>query len=527
LWHTRPSRWTALHRSAAAYYERNGDEDRALRHWIDAGEVEEAWSRFRRRVLPNFFRGELTTVEHWTHMLPPPPDGMDVSHALDMALALVYMGDVERAIPWCRLVDSRLGDELADVDTAGRRAYLEFLLALARGELLEAARLASTAHQLLATSSWSWDELRAPYAHAMLQVLMGRAGRARVTVTEYLERANLHLSTDNVAGPAVSAQIALAEGALAEAKSLAARALGASHALTDPEVWFTGIARHARGAVLLEQNRIDEARDELKVTLDLAGKQGFVYVTVLPALTMARVHHYLGDDLAASDLVTRARTLLDPRAAAMLLQRVDEADALLAIDSGDHERAHSVAHRLHEPARARVLARLLVEAGQLDAAQSLFAHYPQASRRDRIELLLLRARCAGEAEGFEFVRRALALAEADNYVRIFVDEAGWLEPTIRRLVGRWPSSYAAEIAAAMVAEPDRRVSGKNLSNLSEREQEVWRFLSTSLSMQEIADALYVSRNTLKSHVRSIYRKLGVGTREAAVGLGRVVRPTGA
>ena len=38
-------------------------------------------------------------------------------------------------------------------------------------------------------------------------------------------------------------------------------------------------------------------------------------------------------------------------------------------------------------------------------------------------------------------------------------------------------------------------------------------------MQEIADALYVSRNTLKSHVRSIYRKLGVSTREAAVGRG--------
>ena len=49
---TRPERWRALHRAAAAYFERINDEDRALRHWVDAGEIEEAWSRFRRRALP-------------------------------------------------------------------------------------------------------------------------------------------------------------------------------------------------------------------------------------------------------------------------------------------------------------------------------------------------------------------------------------------------------------------------------------------------------------------------------------------
>jgi LuxR family maltose regulon positive regulatory protein len=290
-------------------------------------------------------------------------------------------------------------------------------------------------------------------------------------------------------------------------------------------VWFTSLAHHVIGTVLLERNRIEEARDALEQALELAAKQGFAYVTLMPELAMARVHHCLGDDVAASEHITRARELLDPQAGSTLLQRVDESDALLAIAAGDHDRAHAIAHRLHEPWRARVLTRLRVEAGESGEAQSLFAHYPQASRRDRIELLLLRARTAGEADAHEFVRRALALAESDDYVRVFVDEASWLDPMIRRLVGRWPSSYVAEIAAAIVAEPDRHVSGRNLSNLSEREQEVWRFLSTSLSMQEIADALYVSRNTLKSHVRSIYRKLGVGTREAAVGRGRIVRPS--
>src|SRR5262249_34823326 len=158
---------------------------------------------------------------------------------------------------------------------AGRRAYVEFLLTLARGDLLQAARLASGAHQLLAASSWSWDELRAPYAHAMLQTLMGRAARARVTMSEYTARANLHLSTDNVAAPSVSAEIALAEGALAEAHAFAVQGLAASHFLTDPEVWFTSLPHHVIGAVLLERNHIDDARDALEQALEVASKQGF------------------------------------------------------------------------------------------------------------------------------------------------------------------------------------------------------------------------------------------------------------
>jgi LuxR family maltose regulon positive regulatory protein len=57
-------------------------------------------------------------------------------------------------------------------------------------------------------------------------------------------------------------------------------------------------------------------------------------------------------------------------------------------------------------------------------------------------------------------------------------------------------------------------SGSELLTL--REREVWRYLATGMSMREIANVLYISRNTLKSHVRNIYQKLGVSNREEAV-----------
>jgi LuxR family maltose regulon positive regulatory protein len=62
-----------------------------------------------------------------------------------------------------------------------------------------------------------------------------------------------------------------------------------------------------------------------------------------------------------------------------------------------------------------------------------------------------------------------------------------------------------------------------VEQLSDREVTVLRYLCSRLTYQEIASALYVSLNTLKSHVKSVYRKLGVASRREAVEVGRQLR----
>jgi len=56
--------------------------------------------------------------------------------------------------------------------------------------------------------------------------------------------------------------------------------------------------------------------------------------------------------------------------------------------------------------------------------------------------------------------------------------------------------------------------------LSQREDEILRWLSSQLSLREIATELYVSYDTVKTHTRHIYRKLGVSTRQQAVAWAR-------
>jgi LuxR family maltose regulon positive regulatory protein len=56
--------------------------------------------------------------------------------------------------------------------------------------------------------------------------------------------------------------------------------------------------------------------------------------------------------------------------------------------------------------------------------------------------------------------------------------------------------------------------------LTEREETVLRMLGGTMSLREIGRELYVSPNTVKTHIRSIYRKLGVSTRGDAIAAGR-------
>ena len=78
---------------------------------------------------------------------------------------------------------------------------------------------------------------------------------------------------------------------------------------------------------------------------------------------------------------------------------------------------------------------------------------------------------------------------------------------------------AARVMPAALAprEPD-----DSFAELSARELVVLRYLPTQLSVREIARALYVSPNTVKSHMQHLYRKLGVDSREAAVDLARTL-----
>jgi LuxR family maltose regulon positive regulatory protein len=118
------------------------------------------------------------------------------------------------------------------------------------------------------------------------------------------------------------------------------------------------------------------------------------------------------------------------------------------------------------------------------------------------------------------LQEAIFLAEPEGYVRTFLDEGAALMPLLQELF--WTTGvpeerrYVGKLLAASNSweglprrQPDARL-------LSWRELEVLRLLPTHFDAEEIAERLMVSANTVRTHVRHIYRKLGVNGRSAAV-----------
>jgi LuxR family maltose regulon positive regulatory protein len=224
-----------------------------------------------------------------------------------------------------------------------------------------------------------------------------------------------------------------------------------------------------------------------------------------------------GDAWALLDEIRRHRGRPVPP---VLAQRIDALAAHLRLIEGDVEAARAHAVRTEDPRRSILLARIHAEANEPELAVATVGALDPRSTWGRIDALLVRARCVrGDDARAEALRDALRIAEPDTYVRVFVDEARWISDPLRELVASWPTGYVADLVTALANEPARAHAGTAAGGLTDREVEVWRYLGTPLSTREIADALFISRNTLKSHLRSIYRKLGVRTRADAVARG--------
>ncbi|MCT2584584.1 LuxR C-terminal-related transcriptional regulator [Actinophytocola gossypii] len=111
----------------------------------------------------------------------------------------------------------------------------------------------------------------------------------------------------------------------------------------------------------------------------------------------------------------------------------------------------------------------------------------------------------------------LEKAEPGHVLRPFVDTGRDLRALLARQVGRLGQldTFAAEVLEAMPATPQGTGA-----ELSPREARLLLELPSLSTTEEIASTMYVSVNTVKTHLRSIYRKLGVSNRREAVFVAR-------
>jgi LuxR family maltose regulon positive regulatory protein len=137
-----------------------------------------------------------------------------------------------------------------------------------------------------------------------------------------------------------------------------------------------------------------------------------------------------------------------------------------------------------------------------------------------VEILVLQASAYQQQgdtpQALAALERAIAIAAPEESMRVFVAGGAPVAELLRRIA---PRTIAPDFVQRLLAAPgaDEAAPASPLAEpLTDREAEVLHLLGAGYTNQAIADALFVTINTVKKHTNNIYGKLGVHSRTQAV-----------
>ena len=547
-----PTSIDSLHRVAAQWFAGHSYPVEAIRHAQAAGD----WTHATRLLADNYvdlvFDGRKATLRALLAAFPADAPDADAELALALATARLYDGLLEESatrIAVAQRLAATVPDErkrLFELRLASARLWL----ACQRGDLATAKQAmlsfqAQTADELARSDDhrasglmnlgiaelWSLhlDDARRDLEEGL--ALARRIGRP------YLEIGCLgHLAlAATVSGSPIPVALRLSEEAVTTAEAhgwgshrivtpavaAGAAALAWLGRIAEAQRWLDRVERahppaeefetepvlhYARAFVRLAQGRFEEALAEFRAaerTAPLLAREHTLPVEVSGWIVQTQV---LIGATAAARAALAALTAEERDGAGMRL-----AAAALALAEGRPEDA------------VDVLAPMIVDVPEraVDGAAQVLN-----LRRATVHALLLDAAARnrlGERRAAEAsIERALELAERDGMILQFM-----LVP-VRELLERHPrhrTAHAALLAAILdvlggTAPQPTREAMPLRDELSETELRVLRYLPSNLRAPEIAAELFVSTNTVRTHLRHIYAKLDAHSRSEAVARAR-------
>jgi LuxR family transcriptional regulator, maltose regulon positive regulatory protein len=542
-----PGRMAVLHRRAARWYERNGLLTDAVRHATQAGDWQLAASMVvdglaisaiielrDGQSLAGEFRG-MPHGEAWAGIQP---------HLVSAAAAL-SAGRYEPATAALAAAEGMLERLPADQEAASRLAAAMIRLAAARrtGDLRAAAAAVSRAE---AMASRVPDE-RARHRHIRAWVLAGR-GAVELWSGQLDDAARvLDAGVDATAAPGGEHARASCLGHLALVEALrgrlrrAAKLAGQATAAVAAEEQQHPPAQHLDPAppsalaalawVHLERSELPEARSRLRQLDGILALRPDKLIGTVAFLLAACTALAEGRGDAAAQMVARARS--GWAVPVWLDQRLSLAESRAHVMAGDIRAALAAAERAgHDasPEAAATLAHAWLAAGDGMRARRALAPVLTVQRglpeKVRLQAWLADARLSYDsgdsARGHRSLTSALRLAEREQLRLPFTMERGWIGPVLRRdpelarthrrLFARAPRHDQPPAAP----DPAGKSAVLAVEPLTEREREVLRHVSGMLNTAEVASEMYISINTVKSHLKSIYRKLAAAHRGEAV-----------
>ena len=564
-----PDQLSELHGRASQWFERAGETVPAVAHAIAAGDPDRA-AVLMELAMPAMLRERKeATIRGWIPLLAAatvrarPVLGVGFIGALmtggEFAEARARLRDLAHVIDTGSGFGRTSEPELVVVDEPERvrlPGLVELYwaaLALVDGDLLATRKHANAAIELTAPTD---DHLTRAGAWVLSALALWSAGALDEALSAYAAGRDDLLRAGNISdllGSSIAvADIQLTQGHLGWA--LATFEQGLQLATAKPGVVVRGTLDMYVGMsqILLERDDVPGALRLIGRSQELGEHLGLPQNAYRWRRVLALATARQGDLAGALELVGQAQYVhsgdFSPDVAPLpaLKARLDAA-------TGDIEpamawaREHSISvedelsyfHEYDHITLARVLlARFDADRSQsaLNAAVDLLERLLLAAEEGGrtasvIEILVLQSlalqrKATGRGEMLEPLLRAMSLAEPEGHVRVFAAEGSRLRALLQQLARQQPASaYLRRLIEACVLQlatgettpPSVPATARALLDpLSDRELDVLRLLGSDLDGPELARHLSVSLNTLRTHTKNIYAKLGVNSRRAAV-----------
>ena len=569
-----PDQVSTLHLRASGWYERNGLRSDAIRHALAAKDFERAATLIELAIpeMRKNRQGATVTELGWLKALPDELVRFRPVLSLDYAYALVGGGELEGVEAWLQNAERWLDttaemrerpespaagmivvDEEEFRRLPGMIALLRAAQALARGDMPETVKNArrvldlapGDAHLMLGgaasqlgLAAWASGDLDAARR-------MTADGMANVRLAGYISPA--------IGGAIVLADIQIAQGRLHEAITTYEQALlwatePGAPVLRGAADMYVGLSNLHR-----EHNDLKTATQHLLTSQALGELAGMPQNPYRWCAAMARIREAQGDLDGALSLLDQAERLYDGnfspnvRPIATRKIRVWLAQGRLGEALGwAREQGLSIENELSymQEFNHITLARVLLARYQSDRAdgsisgvvgllERLLKAAEEGGRKGSvIETLVLQAlayRAQGDLPAALLpLKRALALAEPEGYVRMFLDEGLSMMQLLKEAsTHEIMPDYTDKLLTAFESEkrkikdkPDLPPAQSLIDPLSQREIKILQLIAQGLSNREIGERLFLALDTIKGHNRKIFDKLQVQSRTEAIARAR-------
>ncbi|MFD0698532.1 LuxR C-terminal-related transcriptional regulator [Paenibacillus sp. GCM10027628] len=312
---------------------------------------------------------------------------------------------------------------------------------------------------------------------------------------------------------------------------------------------FVGYLYNSYSWLSYEWNRLEEAEIYADRVLRSKCMQPYALISVIAYIVAAQICQANGDSAKAFDLLEQAKSKIHSADKSLFMRKIEAEQAYLSLMNGSFDRSwlRSCGMQYTDtilPGSIREyqhLARALMECGRFDEALPLLEQlYRLADEQDRlwdkVKLTVLQSivlyRKGDTANAAIKLENALQLAEPGKFIRSFLDEGKAMAELLHEYVRQrqWhsnrrsavvPLNYVEDLLRLMKEHTNKQEVPRSL--LTNQELTILRMIDMGLSNKQIAEQLQITAETVKSHLKNIYRKLDVNNRVQALKQGKELK----